>query len=258
MRIILPFLLILLTGCGSTGYSPTAYPFQIQTEVLQEKPLKKLVLATVNFSGEPTRGYLEKSAYRIDTLVEDYLKTNGYALAPSYVFENAWKQALRTYGEIYDPTTGRVDQRTWQLVMLATADALKEADPGIDAIVFTDLIEHDVQHSGGMKHYARWNGVTRKPDTQGPGTGVPVGFDWTQNIKGASLAVNIYNVDMQGLFRSYGGLDTLQAIDLKMSDPAFVRKKKILDKESHLMEGIRLAFHPFIPMKDYPGQAPAQ
>ena len=181
-----------------------------------------------------------------------YLQDHNYQLLPSYLFDNAWKQAIRTYGEVYDPTTGKLDVDTWRKVMSALGSHLKE-NTDADAIVFADLVEVDVQHSPGMQHFARWDGVTRKPATQGVSQGVPVGFNWTQPIKAASVRVSIYNTDMIRLFSSRGGIETLQAIDLRLSDPAFVRRKKLLKNEDHIEEGIQLAFHPFITMERYPG-----
>lgn len=249
--------LLALGACSTTTSNSTVFPYQIDQEALAQQPVKRIVVATANFSGEPTRQYLQSGARRINAMVKEHLSRNGYELVPDYVFDNAWNQAIRTYGNMYDPTTGRVDPDTWRAVMITTATALRERGD-IDAIVFADVIEHDVQHSFGMQHYARWWGVTRKPALQGPGDGVPADFDWGQQIKGASLWVNIYSMELEPLFSSRGGLDVLQAIDMKMSNPAFVRRKKLLDNSANLEEGIALAFHPFIPMKKYPGPSPEE
>lgn len=249
--------LLLLGACSSAGYNPTTHPYEINRDLLAEKPVRKVVLASANFSGEPTRQHLESGARRVKGKIKQYLREHDIELAPDHLFTNAWNQALRTYGNMYDPTTGRVDQQTWRAVMVSTAEALR-AHEDIDAIVFADLIEHEVQHSGGMKHYARWYGVSRKPALQGPGSGVPADFNWGQPVKAASLVINIYSVELERLFSSRGGIDVLQAIDMKMSSPSFVRRRKLLDNESHVEEGIELAFHPFIPMQKYPGRPPEE
>jgi len=240
----------LLSSCSSTEYNETVFPYQINTEVLAQKKPKKLILATVNFSGEPTRSYLDNAARRIDLQVKDYLRSNGYEVLDDYLFDNAWNQALRSYGSIYDPTTGRVDVQGWRTVIIATAKTLQKE--GVDAVVFSDVLEDTVQHDRTMNHYAKWSGVTRKPATQGTGDGVPIDFNWGERIKAATLAINIYSVDLKGLFKSQAGIDTLQAIDLKMSNPGWVRRKKILDDNDKIEEAIRLAFHPFIEIADYP------
>lgn len=244
---------VLLAACASSGgYNPSVYPFEINRELLQQKAPKRLVIATANVSGEPTRFQLQKAAGRVDEKVKTYLEKHGYQIVPGYIFENAWNQAIRTYGNMYDPTTGRVDPGTWRAVMVTTPKTLQESG-AVDAIVFTDLIERDVAHDVGMDHLARWDGVTRKPSMVSAGAqGVPVGFNWGQSIKAASLVITIYSVNMEGLFSSHGGLDTLQAIDTK-GEATFVRRKNVLDSDGNIEEGIELAFHPFIPMKAYPG-----
>lgn len=254
-HLLVSFAVLLLGACasGGGGYNPTVYPFEINQQLLQQKPVKKVIIATANVSGEPTRFHLQKAAGRVDEMVKTYLEKHGYQIAPSYLFENAWNQATRTWGNMYDPTTGRVDAATWRAVMVATAQTLRETSSDIDAIVFTDLVERDAAHNIGMDHLARWDGVSRKPSMASAGAaGVPVGFNWNQSIKVASLVITIYSTNMEGLFTSHGGLDTLQAIDTK-GEATFARRKHILDNESNIREGIELAFHPFIPMKNYPG-----
>ena len=125
-----------------------------------------------------------------------------------------------------------------------------------DAIIFTDLLEQEVPFSGGLQHIARWHGVARKPTLQGPGDGVSTDFDWSRPAKAASLWVNIYDMELQRVFSSIGGLDMVEAIDTRSSSGRFVRRRSVLESERYLREGIELAFHPFIPMKKYPGKPP--
>lgn len=255
MRLLLSALLVtaavLAAGCSSARYNPTAYDYYIDQEALAATPIKKVVLASVNVSGEPTRSMLRDSVAKIDAEVTDYLQKNGYVIAPAHIFNNAWQQALLTYGDFYDPTSGRVDKQGWQQVMAATMKALQGSD--IDAIVFTDLIEHEVQHSGGLNHYARWYGVTREPATEGSSASVAADFNWNQLIKAASLVVTIYTPDGKPLFTSRGGLDTLYAINSRKSNSSFVRRSKVLSRNQYIEEGVELAFHPLIVMDDYPG-----
>jgi len=253
LRIILLAVTALIAACSSNTYNPTVFPYQINNDLIQKKPPKKLVIATANVSGEPTRYHLQKAAVHIDEKVKDYLQSHGYQVAPSYLFENAWNQAVHTYGDLYDPTTGRVDPNTWRAVMVTTAKTLHDTTD-IDAIVFTDVIERDAAHDVGMDHLAQWDGVSRKPSTASAGSeGVSTDFNWSQQVKVATLVVTIYSTSLDGLFSSRGGLDTLQVIDTK-NTPMYVRRKKILDNDSNIEQGIRLAFHPFIKIDDYPAK----
>lgn len=250
LTVALLLMTTLLPGCGSTEYNETVYPYQFNKELFDKEKPKRLILATVNFAGTPTKSTLENAARRIDADIKAYLQSAGYEIVDDYIFDNAWNQAQRSHESIYDPTTGRVNVDTWRTVIIETAAQLKK--DRIDAVVFTDVIEELVQHDRTSNHYARWNGVTRKPATQGTGDGVPVDFNWSERIKAATLVVNIYSINLKGMFNSQAGIDTLQAVDLKLSNPGWVRRKKILDDDDHIEEAIKLAFHPLIPISNYP------
>ena len=250
-------LIVLLSGvlaaCASgPTYNPTIWPFELNQEALDGSELKRLVIASVNLGG-PSRNFLKEAAPTIDKAVADYLEENGYKIVSSRRFEQEWKTALRIYGDPTDPTSGRVNQKTFTLALISVRDALLKTG-SVDGIVFTDIIERDITFSGGLKHLARWDGISRKPSLQGPGDGVSSGFDWNKTAKGASLWVSVYNMDLQRVFSSIGGLDATEAIDTRSSSGAFVRRRSLLESKGHVREGVELAFHPFIVMKDYPGK----
>ena len=123
----------------------------------------------------------------------------------------------------------------------------------LDAFVFTDLVELEVPFSGGLKHIARWDGVSRKPSLQGPGDGVSADFDWNMQAAVASLQVSIYDIELQRLFASRGGIDATDAIDTRSSTGRYIRRRNILENENNIKEGVQLAFHPFIEMEKWPG-----
>lgn len=261
MRIILfvASLLIVsstIVSCTSAfdSYNPTVFPFQYEKDRVEKHTVKKVILAPVSIA-VPVGSHLKSGERRTKMHVRNYLKKNGYKILPSYVFENAWTQAIRTYGNVYDPTTGRTNVDAWRSVMIAVGEKLrKETDA--DAIIFADIVEHDIAHNIGAHHSARWYGVTRKPSMQGVSSGVPVDFNWNQTLKGASLQVAIFDIEnLERLFSSFGGLDTLQEINLRNSGAGagYIRRKNLLSNDSKVKEGIKIAFHPFIKMNNYPG-----
>jgi len=249
--IFFPLVCLLAACTGAPEVNPTVFPYEIDAERLSQRPLDRVVIAHVNLGG-PSRNYLQVHEKRLDKLVENYLEEQGIEVLPQRLFEQHWKTAVRMYGNTYDPTTGDVNQRAFARVLIQVRDELLKARP-FDAIVFTDILEQEVPFSGGLKHLARWHGVSRKPTLQGPGDGVSANHDWNRPAKVASLWVSIYDVELQRLFTSVGGLDTTEAIDTRSSSGRFVRRRSILENRAHLREGIELAFHPFIEMEAYPG-----
>lgn len=242
----------LLGACASTPtYNPTTFPYEINEERMAKTQLKTVVIPHVNL-GPPSRNYLEKEAPRLDGMVSTYLKDNGFKVIPQREFKQHWNTAVRAFGDPVDPTTGKVNMRTFSQIMENVRDQMQK-EHKLDAFVFTDLIELEVPFSGGLKHIARWDGVSRKPSLQGPGSGVSTDFDWNTPASVASLQVSIFDMELQRLFFSRGGMEATDAIDTRSSKGGYARRRNILENEDQVMEGIRLAFHPLVEMEDWPG-----
>ena len=115
------------------------------------------------------------------------------------------------------------------------------------------MVELEVAFSAGLKHIARWDGVQRKPSLQGPGNGVSTDFDWNMQAAVASIQISVYDMELQRVFVSRGGMDATEAIDTRSSSGRYVRRRNILENEDNVKEGIALALHPLIEMEDWPG-----
>ena len=242
----------LLLACSSSPtYNATVFPYEIDQARVDEADIKTVVLAHVNL-GVPSRNYLEKEAPRIDAFVTAYLKENGFKVLPQRDFEQRWNTAVRSYGNPVDPTTGKVNMKTFALIMNTVRDEMR--DTGLDAFIFTDLVELQTSFSGGLQHVARWDGVSRKPSMQGPGDGVSADFDWSMLLDVASLQVSVYDIELKRVFASRGGLDATQAIDSRSSKGRYIRRREILENETNIQEGIELAFYPFINTENWPGK----
>jgi hypothetical protein len=242
----------LITACsGTPTYNATTFPYQIDQAKLDAHPIKTVVIAHVNL-GTGSRNYLEKEAPRIDAQVSQYLKENGFKVLPQREFEQHWNAAERAYGNPIDPTSGKLNRKTFALIMHQVRDEMAQTRD-LDAIIFTDLVEFEVAFSEGLKHVARWDGVSRTPTMQGPGDGVSADFDWNMLAAVVSLQVTIYNLELEPVFSSRGGIDATDAIDSRSSKGRYIRRRNIMESESNVLEGIKLAFYPFIANEDWPG-----
>ena len=243
---------LLVAACSSTPtYNPTTVQYEIDQESLTAKPVKTVVIAHVNLNTVP-RNYLEKEAPRIDAKVAAYLKESGFKVIPQRTFEQHWNAAVRVYGNPKDPTSGKVNMKTFAQIMHQVRDEMAGSS-NLDAFIFTELVELQVPFNGGLKHLARWDGVTRKPSLQGPGNAVSADFDWNMQAAVASLQISIYDMELKAIFSSRGGMDATDAIDSRSSQGRYIRRRNILENDAYVLEGIQLAFHPFIVMEDWPG-----
>ncbi|MDA9942072.1 hypothetical protein N9C62_05650 [Luminiphilus sp.] len=252
--VIATTLVTLLVACGSAtvggGYNVTT-PSNIFDEALfSQLDSKVVVIANVNLGG-PSRNYLKKRELFVDQRLEEYLESAGFTVGPQREFAQRWSNAILIYGDPVDPTTGRVNQKSFIQIVQAVRDQLRE-QTDIDSIIFTDIIEKDIYYEQGMNRITRFDGVTRKPAIQGAGSGVTSEFDWSRAVAAASIRIAWFNMDLARVFSGEGGMEVTDAVDTR-SGTAFVRRRDVLENENHIDEGLAIAMHPAIPMKNWPG-----
>ena len=243
-----------LTACGSAtvggGYNATTPTNVFETALFEQLDNTKVVIASVNLGG-PSRNYLKKREAFVDARVQEYLEDAGYEVRPQREFAQRWNNAILIYGDPIDPTTGRVNQKSFIQIVQAVRDQLRE-QTDIGSIIFTDIVEKDVYYEQGLNRVTRFDGVTRKPAVQGAGSGVTAEFDWSRPVAAATLRGSWFNMNLERLFSGEGGMDVTDAVDTR-SGTAFVRRRDVLENENHIDEGIAIAFHPVIPMRNWPG-----
>lgn len=248
------FLLTMLNACGSAtvggGYNATTPSNVFESAVFEKLDSRVVVIASVNL-GVPSRNYLAKREQFLDARVTEYLESAGYDVRPQREFSQRWNNAVLIYGDPIDPTTGRVNQKSFIQIVQAVRDQLRQ-QTDIGSIVFTDIIEKDVYYEQGLNRVTRFDGVTRKPAIQGAGSGVTADFDWSRAVSAATLRVAWFNMDLERMFSGEGGMEVTDAVDTR-SGTAFVRRRDVLENENQVDEGIAIAFHPVIPMKNWPG-----
>jgi hypothetical protein len=247
-------LMAALGGCGSAtvggGYNATTPTNIFEPAIFDQLESRVVVIASVNL-GVPSRNYLAKREPFVDVRVAEYLESAGYEIRPQREFSQRWNNAVLIYGDPVDPTTGRVNQKSFIQIVQAVRDQLRQ-QTDIGSIVFTDIIEKDVYYEQGLNRITRFDGVTRKPAIQGAGSGVTSDFDWSRAVSAATLRIAWFNMDLERLFSGEGGMEVTDAVDTR-SGTAFVRRRDVLENENQIDEGIAIAFHPVIPMKNWPG-----
>ena len=243
-----------LVACGSAtvggGYNPTTPTNVFEERLFDQLDSNVVVIASVNLGG-PSRNYLKKRESFVDARVQEYLEDAGYEVRAQREFSQRWNNAVLIYGDPIDPTTGRVNQKSFIQIVQAVRDQRRD-QTDIGSIVFTDIIEKDVYYEQGLNRVTRFDGVTRKPAVQGAGSGVTAEFDWSRPVAAATMRIAWFNMELERIFSGEGGMDVTDAVDTR-SGTAFVRRRDVLENENHIDEGIAIALHPIIAMKKWPG-----
>ena len=103
LLILAGFGIVLLACSGTPTHNSSTFPYEINQERLDNKPIKTVVIPHVNLGGL-SRNYLEKEAPRIDSYVSAYLKEN-----PLYVGWNS--HAL--YECVHTHTSTKTNKVVW-------------------------------------------------------------------------------------------------------------------------------------------------
>ena len=143
-----------LVACGSAtmggGYNPTTPTNVFEQRLFDQLDSNVVVIAGVNLGG-PSRNYLKKREGFVDSRVQEYLEDAGYEVRPQREFSQRWNNAVLIYGDPIDPTTGRVNQKSFIQIVQAVRDQLRD-QTDIGSVVFTDIIEKDVYYEQGLNY----------------------------------------------------------------------------------------------------------
>ncbi|MEH6550793.1 MAG: hypothetical protein V7711_05470 [Pseudomonadales bacterium] len=250
MRLLTILTVLFLSACSTTNTpNATVFPYQLGDEPDKLKEIKNVIIGSHNY-GKPSRSYLDDHEAKVDRHIVKYLEANGFTVLDSAIYKESYAEAIREHGNPYDETTGRIDSNTRQRVLVDMRQKMEDHG-GIDAIIFTDLLERQVMFTSGQKRVARWDGVSRPPRTQGPGSGVTADFNWAKFVDAVSIAIYVFSIEGKPVFYSVGGMSLTESVDTK-GTAKFARSKSVLSSDSQIEEGIKLAFHPFIPLENYP------
>ena len=244
------FMLISIVSCSTNNYNPTVFEYDYNTVAQKSQPIKNIMIIPINF-GVPSRHYLKKHEKDIDKHVETYLKDNDYSIISNRAFLNLWKKAIRQHGDMFNPNTGMHTQ-AFKPALIKTITHIFTNTPQLDAVIFTDLISVPVKYQNTSNRTAQWLGVQRKVKVEGLGSGVSGSFNWNQSVDGTALAIRLFNREQQQVLYNIGGLQIAQALVVKNNGGDFRRRRDLFHKTKEVAEGIAIAFHPLIDMKNYP------
>lgn len=244
------FIIILsafLYACSSVSVNESYYPYVVSEEkTLPENA--RIIIATNNL-GKPSRNYIKRFEERVDNVLKNKLRENGYTIVSSRIYNAAHEEAIATFGSPFNTSTGKLNNQKLNQVISYTVNKLRENNT-VDAIIFTDLLEKQssviIRES---KRFTRFDGVQRNMKVQGAGSSANQDFDWNNNVDVISLAVNVFHIDGQRLLHNMAGLDNADAIDTRKQ--TFSRSRSIMKDDKYIIEAVDLALHPLIFSKLY-------
>lgn len=244
-------LLAAIVACSSNNYNPTTFAYEYHAERMKERP-KAVMISPINY-GNPSRHYLARHESTIDHTTRDFLKKQDIRTLSNKSFLSFWKKSEIEYGNTFNPSTGE-KTATFRLALEQTLNNVFSQHPELDAVIFTDIIEVPVPNTTSLKKSLEWHGIQRKIKVEGIDDWATDDLKMSQTLDGISIEIHIFNRDLQLVHHSIGGIQIAQSLKVTNKKARFARRNDLLAAEDDINDGLVLAFHPWISMKNYPGK----
>jgi hypothetical protein len=222
-----------ISGCAaSTPYNP----FKVTRENIQSR-VKIVVLAPLEIFADVEDPSGVKAKF--ESLICSKLEEGGFKVIPSNEYASIWKETVAKLGPVYDPATGKRDEKKFDAAFAATARELWEktkADALLHAVI--SIVKAEFSSNAAQWHgavdYVRPEGVwSMISGPQSYGT-VP------------ALSLWVYLVDFQGseMYENVGGIQVISKISgMKIYD---VPLHDLLTDETRNNRSIGIALNPLV------------
>lgn len=181
---------ILQAGRANADGDPYAVPRESVRTRVKTIALRPVVLPPATADAPAARAAIEGAVTRT-------LQAKGYAVIPSTEFENIWHRMAQQLGGVFDPITGKLDEKKHAVAYDFTARELAtrfRADAALLPAVSQDEL---VASDGGFKFWAAGEAITWRGEPLRPGLG---GANRPQRVLGTYLAVFLHDPQGNGMY----------------------------------------------------------
>jgi len=211
---------------------PPKHEYQMAPGQAYSQELGSALLLPINETEKPTQG-LEKGEKGVFALITEYLEAQGLEVETLELAQ--YRKAARDAAE-----AARRQMRSGESSVareVRFADTVSHIAKAVGSDAALVIVPNMVMRAGEMGGRSlRWDGVRRK---------IKGTTNWTMsgNTTAASLHVAIYKGDGSLLFKGYGGLDILWAMNAQKRRMELITDR--LEDHDNLAEGICVAFYPY-------------
>jgi hypothetical protein len=234
MPLILFFLTLLASGCATT----TPYnPFKIARSDIQTK-VKSIALAPIQIGTDVENPAAVKA--KIERLIAAKLQAGGFKVIESEEYARSWNQAVEKLGAVYDPASGKRDEKKFNDVLEYAVRDVREKTKA-DALLFSAIVTVNADF---YSNTADWHGITDyvRPE------GVWATFSGPQ-ARGtiAALSFWVQLIDFKGteMYANFGGVQVISKLypGVKFVD---VPRQEILADEARNIRAVNIALNPLL------------
>jgi hypothetical protein len=227
------FAALSISGCAAT----TPYnPFKMPQADIQAK-VRTVALAPIEISLETQNPAIVK--LKFESVIAAKLHEAGFEVLKSEEYDAIWKQAVEKLGAIYDPASGKRDEKKFNAAYRYALGELR-AKTKADAVLHCAIVRVNADFSANL---AEWHGASDyvKPDGV---WGTFSGPQFYGTIPALSLWVDL--VDLQGteMYVNFGGIQV--ASKIYGMKPVDVPADEFFTDDARNARSVDLALNPLI------------
>ena len=189
-------LALLVSGCVKP-YDP----FRIPREELRRR-IHTIALAPIRV--DPDVGDPAPTRARVEVMASRRLTAGGFTVIPAKEMERLWREAAADVGDVFDPITGQVDKRRFDLVEEAVFRELAGRYRA-DAVLHLSVYGVDLFRTGAKVQFCG-----REDAVYWPG-GLALGImEETTLVRAACLGVTLSDMDEHVLYTIQAGIEPFE------------------------------------------------
>ncbi|HEY1269842.1 MAG TPA: hypothetical protein VGH16_21475 [Candidatus Binatia bacterium] len=200
MRKLAACLLVLwaMSGCAATK---TYDPFKLAQSDIRGR-VKIVALVPIELSSDAENPAAVKAEF--ERLIRTKLEEGGFKVVSSDEFASIWKKSVAKLGPVYDPASGKRDDKKFNAAFAAAANELR-GQTGADALLRLAVSVEKAEFSSNV---AEWHGTTDYVRPEGV-WGMISGPQGYGTVPALSLWVHL--VDFQGteMYVNAGGIQVM-------------------------------------------------
>ncbi|HKA32195.1 MAG TPA: hypothetical protein VKH64_03210 [Candidatus Binatia bacterium] len=227
-------LALVLSGCAATK---TYDPFKVaQSDIRGRVKVVALVPIELSTDAEDPAGVKAK----FEWLIRSKLEEGGFKVIPSDEFASIWKKTVAQHGPIYDPASGKRDDKKFNAAFAAAARELW-GKTGADALLQAVIAVVKAEFSSNL---AEWHGAIDYVRPDGV-WGVFSGRQYVGTVPALSLWVGL--VDFQGteMYVNAGGIQVMSKVGSGMKFYEVPLHDLFADQAKNL-RSVAIALNPLI------------
>ena len=237
MRRTLVAYLLLAYGLSACAATKAYDPFKIAHADIRGR-VKVVALVPIELSTDAEDPAAVKAKF--EWLIRFKLEEGGFKVIPSDEFASIWKKTVEKLGPVYDPATGRRDEKKFSAAFASTARELL-GKTNADALLYPAIVVVKAEFSSNA---AQWHGTIDYVRPEGV-WGMISGPQSYGTVPALSLWVDLLDFQGTEMYVNAGGIQVMSKVGSGMTVYDVPRHDLFADEAKNI-RSVAIALNPLL------------